>query len=583
MALRPCFAALIAAGCIACVSGGSAAWSAEAPVAASSKWEPWAEIGGYASNRAYAQRGETALWAPLMQDGRSLLFADIRGKLFQDDEHEGNAALGYRFMGANGWNPGIWFGLDRRYTQFGNDFDQISFGGELLSTDWDLRLNGYVPLEDTKSVSGAAGATVVVSGGNIFLVSGGLEEVALWGFDAEVGYRVPLERYGLDGRTAGSAASGERYNDLRLFAGGFYFDNADFDGEVVGPRVRAEWRIENVIDGWEGSRLTFDAAYQYDDVRKEQLEAGLRLRIPLGGETGAMHLALSPQERRMTEGLKRDTDVVTQAQSRPGGGTQEPVEDADTGVDFDNVVIVANGGDLQAAIAGAGSNALVIAQGGALDFCGCGLFMNNDQTLLGGGGAIEVRGRTSGTVASYTAPGTRPVILGPGFAGIFAQNNAHIASVTLDGQNGGVFGVDAAGSTLIENVDIRGYDFGIVYFNGPNQTVRNTTISDTDVAAIYLVGGMNLDLRNSTIRDGGIGIYLSGGGGASTIAVNDTTFEGTFNGHLFEFEFDTHTVNASAGIVDNAASAGRCALSNGGNFNGTLGFTAGDVVAADCN
>jgi hypothetical protein len=66
--------------------------------------------------------------------------------------------------------------------------------------------------------------------------------------------------------------------------------------------------------------------------------------------------------------------------------------------------------------------------------------------------------------------------------------------------------------------------------------------------------------------------------------VNDTTFEGGFSGHLFEFNFDTHTVNLSTGIVDNStSSAGRCTLTGGASFTGTLGFTDGDVTAADCN
>jgi Inverse autotransporter, beta-domain len=567
--------------CVTLLMAGYPALAGDAPPPPG-KWEPWAEIAGYAANRSYAQRGETALWMPFMQDGRSLLFADIRGKLFEDDEHEGNLALGYRFMGANGWNPGIWFGLDRRTSLYGNDFDQFSFGAELLSKDWDVRLNGYVPLEDTKPVPG--GGTVQVVGNSIFLVSGGFEELALWGFDAEVGYRVPLERYGLDGRVVGPTGPipGGRYNDLRLFAGAFYFDNSGFDGEVLGLRLRVEWRVENVIEAWEGSRLTFDASYQYDDVRNEQVEAGLRLRIPLGGETPATpRYALSAQEKRMTEGLKRDTDIVARKRPRPGGGgVQEPVEDAATGVDFDTVVIVANGSDLQAAMTGAGSNALVVAQGGATDFNG--VAMLAQQTLLGGGGTIDIRGRTSGTVASYTAPGTRPTILGCCFA-ILADNDAHIASVTLDGQNVGFAGVEAIGaSTVIDNVEIRDFDVGLLYITPASHVVRNTTISGSDLAAIYVTGG-SLDVRGSTIRDGGTGILLDGSFGGSTLAVNNTTFDGVFTGHLLEFDFAAHTVTASTGIVDNATSAGRCIRFGGASFTGTLGFTGGDIVDATCN
>jgi hypothetical protein len=88
-------------------------------------------LSGYTANRPYARRGEAALWAPIAQDGRSIVFTDIRGKLFDENQREGNAALGYRHLGASGWNSGLWIGFDRRRTERGTDFDQLSFGGEL--------------------------------------------------------------------------------------------------------------------------------------------------------------------------------------------------------------------------------------------------------------------------------------------------------------------------------------------------------------------------------------------------------------------------------------------------------------------
>jgi hypothetical protein len=98
------------------------------------------------------------------------------------------------------------------------------------------------------------------------------------------------------------AIHAKRHQDLRVFAGGYYFEHDDFEGEVAGFRARAELRIENIIEEWEGSRLTFEAAYQYDDVREEQIEAGLRLRIPLGAGASGQRSILSAQEKRMAEG-----------------------------------------------------------------------------------------------------------------------------------------------------------------------------------------------------------------------------------------------------------------------------------------
>jgi hypothetical protein len=151
-------------------------------------------LSGYTANRPYARRGEAALGAPIAQDGRSIVFTDIRGKLFDENQREGNAALGYRHLGASGWNSGLWIGFDRRRTEYGTDFDQLSFGGELLSASWDLRVNGYLPLKDSELVSATAtgSGTVEVVGSEIFLTPDGtssLYELAFRGVDAEDGAR----------------------------------------------------------------------------------------------------------------------------------------------------------------------------------------------------------------------------------------------------------------------------------------------------------------------------------------------------------------------------------------------------------
>jgi hypothetical protein len=589
------------------------------------KWEAWTELGGYGSNQSEARRGEIALWAPLVQNGHSILFADMRGKFFAEDEREGNAALGYRFLGASGWNPGFWIGLDRRHTQFGSDFDQFSFGAELLSADWDLRANFYLPLDDSEQVSGAGGAPAIeIIGNQIFLVSGGLYELAFHGFDAEIGYRVPLERLGWNDRAGASFKDGvhapdARYHDLRIFLGGYYFDHDDFDGEVAGPRIRAEWRIENIIERWEGSRLTFEAAYQYDDLREGQFEAGLRLRIPLGSHTSGEHYALSPQEKRMAEGIKRDTDVVSvsQTQTADGGGSavREPVEDALSGVDFNTITMVANGADLNAALAGAGGNALIIAAGGATSFGSITMLPN--QTLLGGGGALQLRGLTTGTLATYHAPGTRPVIAGGAPIGnapaapppsglVVLDHNTHVAGVLIQGLggiggqsdsltnstearvNGGGSGigvtVEASATAFLTNSEIQHAFIGILMDeDNANLTVRNTMIANSQLHGILMAGGnTSLDIRDSTIRNMfGHGIMVATQGNAN-LTVANTTFSGNFDGAAFYFDAGTTAVTSSTGNVDAMTDGVRCQYLNG-SFTGSIGFSDNTAVTqANC-
>ena len=509
MSLRNDVTAILVAGCVSFIAAPGAAQAEDGPQAAGDKWGAWTEFGGYGGNHSDARRGEATLWAPLAQDGRSLVFADLRGRFFDEGEHEGNFALGYRRVGAYGWNPGFWVASDRRHSGYGSDFNQVSFGLEALSPNWDLRLNAYVPLNDTELAARTLSATpsVEVTGGTMLLVPGpttvsDLYEIAFWGVDTEVDFRIPLERWGPGTVDAASLrneeAAARRHHDLRVFLGGYYFDHPDFDGQIAGPRLRAEWRIENILEDWDGSRLTFEAAYQYDDVRDSQLEAGLRLRIPLGGGAFTLNNTLSPQEQRMTEGLKRDRDIVAQTKlvsTTTAGGAPEAVEDAVTGVDFDSVTIVTDRADFNAALDAAGSNALLVALGGSADFGPVSMLGN--QTLLGGGGSLRVCGRTTGMLGTYVAPGVRPTFQGGVFNVIWAAENAHIKSLDIRNIMSGI--TQMGQSLVVDDVGIAGMAIGILSSGeGLNLTVRNSTFSDNHIA-IGVTGKNNTLLAENNV------------------------------------------------------------------------------------
>jgi hypothetical protein len=584
-------AATLMAGSLGVAAPSVPAWAHDAGPGTPDKWDAWTELSGYLANTPGARRGEAALWMPFAQDGRSLIFGDFRGKLFEEDQREGNAAIGYRFVSETGWNPGFWAGFDRRRTQLGTTFDQVSFGGELLSADWDIRVNGYLPLKDSELISSIASGTgsVEVVGSEIFLTPLGatsLYELALHGFDGEIGYRVPLERLGA-GR---DESPSKRHSDLRVFLGGYYFDHDDFEGEVAGPRIRAEWRIEDVIEQWEGSRLTFEAAYQYDDVREEQFEAGLRLRIPLGGGSSSIDRpALSPQEKRMSEGIKRDTDVVAVSQTKTTGGSglPEPVEDALSSVDLETVVSVANGDNLTTALTGAGANVLIVVAGGAMDFEGS-FFVGPNQTLLGGGGSIQVRGLTTGALGAYTAPGTTPRIAVSNGPVIFADDNTHIAGVIIDGlgnANRGLTVVPDA-TAFLTGSTIQNSGAGIGLGAGNNRvslTVRNSTIKDSISHGIEISGDdVTVDIRDSIIENvptGSAIIVFTLGTANLTIA--NTTLEGDFGDYALTFLGGVTTVTNSTGNVDRITDAIRCftASSAGfGSFTGFIGFSDETIV-----
>lgn len=507
------------------------------------KWSPRVQAGGYVGNKNLS-RGEIGLFFPFKQDAESLFFADVRGKFFDGDNQEGNFAVGYRRMLASGWNLGIWGGFDVRHTKFNNTFPQIAVGVEYLNTEYGFRLNGYLPLDTSKSAGsfvtttgGGAGGTPTVQlvGSQLFLLSGGgtttttrVRELGLYGIDAEFEFRVPLERWDFDGGKwleDGEHPEPEIGRELRVALGGFYFDHEDLPGEIAGPRVRSEWRVRDPFGSIPGSRLTFEAQYQYDDIRKSQIEAGLRFSIPFNRPSGKP--ALTRREFRMSEPIVRDRDVVTstvESKTTQGGGptVQEAVNDADTGVRLERTVIVNGGDDLQGAIDTAGANSHIVALNGTA-FDG-NFTVQADQTLQGGGSSFEVIGVGSGLRATYTAPGSTPTLRdqtgATNSAVLTVNDNSHVVGVNIigAGQGSGQTGNHGIAGTGVTNVFIDG-----------------STISSTGGAGINLDGANAPTVRTVSVMNAGTsGINITNGTGTFSFADTDdsedsdvTTVNGT--------------------------------------------------------
>ncbi|ABS62214.1 hypothetical protein Plav_0591 [Parvibaculum lavamentivorans DS-1] len=466
----------VAAGVLA----ASAFLAVSASPAHADKWSPWIEGGGFLSSER--DRGEVTGFAPLLQNENSLLFADVKGKLFSESVKEGNFALGYRQMTEQGWNLGVWGGYDIRESETGNTFGQAAFGFEALSVDYDARLNGYVPTSDAKAGGGLT--TIELSGSQILMTGG--REVPLWGIEGELGWRVPLENLGADA---------ER-NEFRVYAGGYRFDDSDLSKPVQGPRVRAEWRINEIIPGLAGSRLSFETSFQHDSYRDDQWEAGFRLRIPLFAGDAPKNLA--PIERRMTEALVRDTDIVT-APSKT-----EKVADALTGVTFDRVARVDGSGDLDATSLAAGANSLIIVDGGNGDVPGA--WIEPDQTVAGAGSVLGLRGVTSGILVNYAIPGVTPTIVSQ-LCGCdilsLAGSNTHVTGMVLDGDSGfadfGIFLDSNQRNLHFTNLEIREVAYAGIGGNEDNEIFVDGVNFYEDIFGIYFENRNSITVRNSVM------------------------------------------------------------------------------------
>lgn len=574
---------------------------------ATPNWEPWVEAGGTLSNRN--DRAEAVGFAPIAQDEDQLLFVEARGKLFEGGSEEGNLALGYREMRSDGWNLGVWGGYDIRTSENGNTFHQIAGGVEALSKDWDVRLNGYYPLEDQKSVGSSSsasatatattGPTLGLVGSQLFFARGGSTttttttttagfDLAAWGVDGEVGRRAPLEEW-FDWVQPVDEGVDLFDHEARIFLGGFYFDNSLFPDAIWGPRLRAEWRLNDVFGDLPGSRLSFEMEAQHDDVRKEQFEIGVRLRIPLGSPNRTDRARVS-QSARMMEALERDTDIVTR--SRSGSTvtsvtsvdlptTLEPVKDPNTNVDLDQVVFVNTPGTSQAQVTAAGGNSLIVLQGENGTFGQT--ILQADQSIVGGTQGILVEGRTTGAQDTYVAPGAAATINVIAEAdAVRVANNSHVTGLTIS--SNGLQATDGINipngttnvyidNTSLQNLGGRGLEIG----NNVQFTFTNNSLSDQGIfSAVEMGSGANAVITNNRWRN--ITRTTIEVRPNSTLTYTGNDHQGTSatgGGSVFLFNGGAGATNVldGSGNLNNLTNAPTVCQTNGAaSFTGTIDF-----------
>lgn len=506
-------------------------------------WQPWLELGGRASTDLSG--GHATLFVPWTLGPESLVFLELRGKLLERDVREGNVALGYRHMMANGWNLGLWGGYDIRHTRHGNTYDQVSAGIELLHPNWDVRLNGHLALDEGDLVGGTG--QVVLQDTSIFMLT--REELPLSGIDGEIGWRVPL----------GGLASLESPHELRIYGGGYHFDRGSADQAATGPKGRLEWRINDVIPQMPGSRLTFEAGISHDKVRDTVGFAGVNFRIPFGNPATPL-MAHNPQSRRMIEPLVREDVFVASSSLREG------VEDALTDVPFDRVAYVGDGGSVTDTSAAAGDNTLIIAEGGTISGP---QQLQGNQTLQGGASTIDVRGQTSGVVSPFTAPGTQPTLAAPGDAPnlTLLGSNTHVAGLAIEGagqfsgfgsNHGILIGPDQQNVFigLSEIFDV-GHE-GIHILSRNEVTIYSTDIRNTGDDGIDIDGDDNVvSLDNVTIADAADdGLDIDGSDNVVSLNNSAITGSGDDGINLGDANAGSNTVKILNSLIANTGDDG---------------------------
>lgn len=485
--------------------------------------------------------GEVDLFLPVAQDDRTLLFGDIRTRLDDAGSREGNFGLGVRSMLDSGWNLGGYGYFDRRRSEYHNYFNQVTLGAEALSRDWDLRANAYVPIgrtsrpEDSLNTAEISGASVIFKGG---------EERALGGFDAEIGWRVPV--FDADGAV-----------NLRAYAGGYRFADDDVP-TVAGPRGRLEMVFDEVPHLWGGSRLSLGAEWQRDDPRGSQGFLTARLRIPLQAEIAVAKL--TPMERRMTDPIVRDIDIVSRAGTFGPGETTSQLASGGTFTVVNSATT--SGANLATAVNNAGAGSTVLLAGSFATGTTTVSTLAN-QTLTGTLTVRSASGRTAtvntgaaiqgGNTANYAVlvNGVGGTIQGLTISNSSGSGSVSRAIYVADGVTGVTISNNVISATQNGNLQAQALAFG----NNTSGTVSGNTITATGTGSAANARALLVNLT-TTVTVSGNTVSASG----SAVAANDVI---VLSGGATTF---------NAGSTGNIRGNGNC---SGAALSGSVGFTNG--------
>lgn len=224
--------------------------------------------------------GGGGFFLPIWQNCDSLVFTDLHGTGDDHRSGDGYFGLGYRTYMDPQWVFGTYIYADLIATNQRNYFGQAQFGLEVLSLNWDFRVNGYAPGHDVQGAHTQNG----ISNGTAITRNFG--ERAYPGFDVEIGRR--LLNWGLN----------DKY-EVRWFMGGYGFSESSRFPSFGGPRTRLEMRVYDLPWCGQQSRLELGTEFSYDRIRNEQIYGFLRVRIPFGGRQGRP--ALDPLRRRLVD------------------------------------------------------------------------------------------------------------------------------------------------------------------------------------------------------------------------------------------------------------------------------------------
>jgi hypothetical protein len=420
----------------------------------------------------------TEFWVPIAQNPRdgSVLYGDLRMMGDDQDNSEFNVGAGYRkmvttaLMGEGIVGGHVWY--DRRLTERGSKFNQLTAGMEWFSDVWDAKINAYLPLNKDKHFTQANpnGTNARFSNNQIILnTDQSVVEEALPGLDLELGLNLSF----MDDVT----------DSTRVYGGVYHFQG-DKAENVTGWRARIASDVT--------SDFQVGARFQRDDVRGSQGFLEATLRFPFGNKKSYQQDGIYA---RLDESPERDIDIVS-SEAVIDDGLNKILQNNTTGA-IQNIIHVDNtapgGGTgtnesrfntLAAAQAAAGPNDIIYVHRGNGTTAGqnAGITLNKTGQMLIG----------SGTDLTFDTARFNTGIIGISGSSILIAKN----SAPSIGNAGGQGITISADNILVSGVDINGTTGrGIQIDDSNNVTLKNISISNAVTNSLYGLFDNNLSFQ----------------------------------------------------------------------------------------
>lgn len=446
---------------------------------------------------------------PVKLTPNALTFFEGRVFWTTDNTLGGNVLLGQRFLNqVNREILGAYLGYDVRGTG-NNTFNQLGFGLERLGENWDLRLNGYLPVGSTRQSVGDDFVTGTRFAGNSLVLDLQRQyEVALSGFDLEAG---------------GKIASLGR-GDLRGY-GGVYFYGA--------PGIEDAFGVRGRLEANPNENLRLGLVLQHDPIFDTRLV--FNVGLSLGGNNFTADASVPEIFRRMGNAIARNgmiavaenRETITQPATNPQTGQPWQFRHVTPGTNTGNGTIENPAGDIQTAMNIAQPEDIVY-----VEFSpgveSPGFSIRDHVSVLSTGVTQNIATTEVGNVQlPKSGSGNLPVIQGT----VNMGNNTTLAGFAL--VNAPTNGINAA---AVSNVTIRdnritnpvGFGISLSGVEGTN-FISNNTIDNSGNGGILLQGfnnqvqQFNLD-SNSVVNSNGQGIFTQASGSSNqTLNLSNNT------------------------------------------------------------